>query len=486
MLGASATLAAAATGTAITVTEYFDTGTRRFFMTADPVELESLDIAIFGEHRRLRTGLQFDVLPPDVDTCEVSASGASVCAVPVRRFNYNAFDWFFYSPKPADWAQLNLPDSGFTDAGVAFRAFLPVGGACTGGRVAVYRSYRNQNHRFPADQPTHQRMVTTGSEDEGVGFCAESARILPLFDAPFVAEARGGVRTEDECLPRLPVGSCLMARTLERPTAFEADFSFGQVPQEYIDRSGFNGTFVITELAERLIDRAMGTFVQFGNPGQVGLHVSTPNRTFQGPPAGLDVVYNINRHTNVGFVDKRLLPFLRPYDVPVELSMRFLLFVKAVDHIGFSETRGRLRLVLLDASERRLDFVAEIYGNRDPGDNVRLDFGPQNLLSPGHVVVTTKISAGTFGRLANPVPFLETLPPFRASNPWGYGAAFDYRIDVAALQRVVDAARTLDPAFSEDATEYQVLSYRIENEIDGAGLLGLNARDITLQLLRRP
>jgi hypothetical protein len=486
LLGAPAALAAAAGGTTITVVEYVDTGTGRFFMTADPVEQEALDTtAIFQTPLRVRSGLQFDVFRADVDTCESSPSG-DVCAVPVRRFNYNAFDWFFYSPKPADWAQLNQPDSGFTDAGVAFRAFLPVGGVCTQGRVAVYRSYRNQNHRFPGDQAMHQRMVTTGSEDEGIGFCAESARILPLFDATFTGDERAGVRTELECLPEIPTGSCLMARTLQRPAAGETAYGFGEVPQAYVERTGFNGIYVITEGAESLADRAFGTFVQFGNPGQVGLHVGTVSRTFQGPPAGLDVVYNLNRHTNVGNVDKRLQPFLRAYDVPVELSTRFQLFVNAVDPDGNSRVRGRLRFVLLDNSERRLDFVAEIYGNRDPVDEVIWEGGPNNFLNPGHGVVTTSIAAKTFGQLAVSLPYLSTVGTFRATNPWGYGAAFDYRIDALALQRIVDAARTLYPMYSPDASEYQVLSFRIENEIDGTGRLGLNARDITMQLLRRP
>ena len=155
------------------------------------------------ESPRVRTGLQFDALPADVDTCETRSSGQVVCAVSIVRFNYASHDWFFYSPKPTEWAQLNAPDSGFIDRGVAFKAFLPdgPGGTCTQGRVAVYRSYRNQNHRFPADQATHQRMVTTGSEDEGITFCAEGARINPLFDAAFLAEARGGTRTEAECAP---------------------------------------------------------------------------------------------------------------------------------------------------------------------------------------------------------------------------------------------------------------------------------------------
>lgn len=489
LLGGAALIAQAAIPTGvptITVIEYFDTGTRRFFMTADPVEQEAFDTGIFIPPR-VRTGLQFDALPADVDTCETSASGQAVCAVPVRRFNYAAFDWFFYSPKSSEWDQLNQPDSGFTDAGVQFKAFLAVGGACTQGRVAVYRSYRNQNHRFPADQPTHQRMVTTGSEDEGVAYCAERARIVPLFNAPFVAEARGGFSTEADCAPGLPTGSCLVARTLRAPTFYDGDYAPGQVPQAYFDRTGFIGPLVFTAGAATLSERAYDTFVQFGDPGQLGLHVGTASRTFQGTPAALDVVYNIDRHTDIGAVDRRLLPFLRQYDVPVELSMRFLLFVKAVDQDGPSQFRGRLRLVLADASQRRLDFVAEIYGDRDLfGDAVIWDGGPHNLLSPGFVVVNTAISAGTYGRLANPLPYLMTLPPFRASNPWGYGGAFDYRIDGAALQRIVDAARTLDPDYSPDATEYQVLSYRIDNEIDGTGRLGLNVRDVTLELLRRP
>ena len=344
--------AASAAGQTVTVVEYYDTTTRRFFMTADPAEQQALD-TIPPDSPRVRTGLQFDALPAEVDTCETRSSGQVVCAGSIVRFNYAAFDWFFYSPKPSEWAQLKAPDSGFIDAGVAFKAFLPdgPGGTCTQGRVAVYRSYRNQNHRFPADQATHQRMITTGSENEGITFCAEAARINPLFDASFVAEQRGGTRTEAECGPETATGSCVVTRNLQPPRFYDGDYLPGEVPQLYINRSGFDGRFIFTEGDASLSDRSFGTFVQFGDPGQLGLHVNTGNRNTQGP-SGLDVVYNLSRVTAPGDVDRRLLPFRRMYDVPVELSMRFTLLVKALDLGAGSRAGGRLRLVLLDMSER--------------------------------------------------------------------------------------------------------------------------------------
>ncbi len=494
LLGFLALLGAAApAGATVTVVEYYDSVTRRFFMTADPLEQQTLD-ARGLESSRARTGLQFDAWPADVETCETRASGQVVCAGSIVRFNYASFDWFFYSPKPSEWAQLNAPGSGFIDRGVAFKAFLPdgPGGTCTQGRVPVYRSYRNQNHRFPADLATHRRMVTTGSEDEGVTFCAERARINPLFEAPFVAEARGGTRTEIECALLAVTGSCVVTRNLQPPRFFDGEYLPGEVPQVYIDRTGFNGRFIFTQGDASLSDRSFGTFVQFGGPGQVGLHVNTGNRNTQGP-SGLDVAYNLERFTAVGAVDRRLLPFRRTYDVPVELSMRFQVLVKTVDLSAGSHAGGRLRLVLLDMSERRLgvlpeegrlDLVLQIYGDRIPGpDRVTREFS--TLTSLGFPVVTTSIERTAFGRLQIPGAFYETPGGFRTSIPWGNGAAFDYRIDRAALQRIVDAARALDPNYSPDVTQYQVLGYRIENDVEGPGRLGLNVMGVTLELLRR-
>ena len=239
-------------------------------------------------------------------------------------------------------------------------------------------------------------------------------------------------------------------------------------------------------------DRALGTFVQFGDPGQVGLHVNTGNRITQAP-SGLDVVYNIERFTVPGAVDRRLLPFRRMYDVPVELSMRFVLLVKTLDLDAGSRAGGRLRLVLLDMSERRLgvlpeegrlDLVVQLQGDRLPTQDAVTRVGA-TVTQLGYPVVTTSIDRTSFGRTTVPLSFLEIPAGFRTATPWGYGAAFDYRIDRAALQRIIDAARVLDPNYSPDATQYQVLGYRFENDVEGPGRLGYNMRDVRLQLLRR-
>lgn len=483
----------------ITAVEYYDPATRKFFLTVDPVEQTALESAA-PETARVRTGLQFDVFPAAGDTCEVRANGAQVCAGSIVRFDFAQFDWWFYSPKPSEWAQLNAPNSGFVDRGVAFKAFLPDGpnGTCTQGRVAVYRSYRNQNHRFTADQASHQRTVAAGAIDEGITFCAERARILPVFEAKFDALARDGTRSELECLPPESLqGPCVATRNLQ-PPRFVDEFAFGvdEVPQAYIDRSGFNGRYIYHEGDATLSNRSFGTFVQFGGPGALGLHVNTGNRLGGGPVA-LDAAYNIRRFGPPGTVEGRLIPYRRAYDVPVEMSMKFQLFVRAVDPFLFgTAVRGRLRIILQDMSDqrfdidilpadRRLDFVVDLYGNNVPApDSVALQ--GQSVTNIGRLVVTTNVERSTYGHLVRPVPFLFLPGTFRSANFWGMGDAYDYRIDRAALQRIINAARQVDPTYSSDISMYQVLGYRIENEIEGEGRLGVNQRDITLQLLRTP
>ena len=495
LLGALPSAAALPAGPTVRVVEYYDSATRRFFMTADPAEQAAFDAGGYASTRG-RTGLEFDALAADVETCETRASGQVVCAGSIVRFDYAAFDWFFYSPKPSEWAQLKAPNSGFIDRGVAFKAFLPdgPGGTCTQGRVAVFRSYRNQNHRFPPDAATHQRMVATGSENEGITFCAESAKTNPIVEARFLARPgpAGGTVTEDQCPLRNVEGDCLIRRNLQPPSFFE-EFAPGQVPQAYIDRTGFNGRFIFSQGDASLIDRSFGSLVQFQDPGELGLHVNTGNRNNGPGPSAFDLVHNFEAYTLPGARDRRLIPFRRIYDVPVELSMRFLLFVKAVDLSSGSLATGKLRLVLLDVaedrievigSERRIDFVVQIYGDTfAKPDSVTRE--GVTFTSLGQAVVTTSVDSTTFGRQATNLPYLQTPPGFRASNFWGYGGAYDYRIDLAALQRIVDAVRATDPAYSPDARQYQVLAYRVENQVEGSGRLGLNVRDVTLQLLRR-
>jgi hypothetical protein len=481
LLGAGSPFqASAAAGATVRVVEFYDAGPGHFFMTADPLELEGLAARTFGPSF-IRTGLSFDVLPAGEPVCETSATGQVTCAQPVCRFHYATLpaDWYFYSSRPGDCSILRQPGSGFIDQGTAFQAFVPVGGACTGGRVPVYRSYRNQNHRFTADRAAHLRGVAAGAADEGIEFCAEAANELPVFDAPFLASEGRDIFPLDECSPEGQGAACVAARNIRPPFAYEGDFEPATVPQPFVDRTGFRGPRIYTDGEPILINRASRTFVQFGSPGQVGLNVNHAD-ALDSRPAGLDIFYNFDRFTPPGAIDRRLFPFLNAVDVPVDLSMRFTLFVNAVNLTPGSVAGGRLRILFADEAGRSFDLVVPLYGT------ARVTTGGVSRAPDGHLVITALIDSDSlFGRQTTRLPFLLVPGEFRSANPWGYGGVFEYRITATDLQRMVNAVRLEDSAFLPSGGLYQVLGYRIENDVEGIGSLGLNVSDVSLRLVRR-
>lgn len=468
-------------GITVRVVEFYDAGPGHFFMTADPVELDGLAARTFGPSF-VRTGLSFDVLPAGDPVCETSASGQVTCAQPVCRFRYAGLpaDWYFYSSRPADCAILRQPDSGFIDQGTAFQAFVPVGGACTAGRVPVYRSYRNQNHRFTADRASHLRGVAAGAADEGIEFCAEAAQVSPVFDAPFLSSQRVDILRIEECSPNQQAATCVAARNLRPPFADEGLFDDTTVPQPFVDRTGFRGTRIFTENDPFLINRASRSFVQFGGTGQVGLNINAAD-SFTAGPAGLDLFYAFDRFTAPEAVDRRLLPFRFGADVPLDLSLRFTLFVNTVNLAPGSRVQGRMRILFADEAGRPFDFVVALYDTQPVAIT-----GVQRRISDRRFIVSAPVDQDSlFGRQVTHLPFLQVAENFRSANPWGYGGTFDYRITGTDLQRMVNAVREFDPEFLTNAGLYQVLGYRIENEVEGVGSVGLNLSDVSLRLMRR-
>jgi hypothetical protein len=83
------------------------------------------------------------------------------------------------------------------------------------------------------------------------------------------------------------------------------------------------------------------------------------------------------------------------------------------------------------------------------------------------------------------LPTLPTPSGFVSPNFWGWGGYFEFRMDRAQFQRVIDAARTVDPALSSSPADYLVDNFHFNNEVYGDGEIGVNLADFTLELLRR-
>jgi hypothetical protein len=103
----------------------------------------------------------------------------------------------------------------------------------------------------------------------------------------------------------------------------------------------------------------------------------------------------------------------------------------------------------------------------------------------GKVIVGTTFRASTpFGRSLG-LPTLETPSGFVPPNPWGWGGAFEFRVDRGEFQKVLDAARSVDAALSAAPADYMVDNFHFNNEVFGDGDIGLNLAGYTLELRRR-
>ena len=191
--------AAKAAGGVITVVEYYHSGLKHFFITADPAEITALDNG-FGGGVWARTGESF----PAWDL-----AGAPADTVPVCRFfgtdKYRADgtrigpNSHFYDAVPSEceyvktaWQSIaadGLSYPAWTFEKYAFAVVLPVAGACPSGTQALYRTYNNgaggdPNHRYSMRSDLLQSMA--GWTFEGLVMCLPQVGSAGL-PAQFVA-----------------------------------------------------------------------------------------------------------------------------------------------------------------------------------------------------------------------------------------------------------------------------------------------------------
>lgn len=158
----------------VTVTEFYHSGLKHYFTTADPVEARGIDNGAAGAGW-VRTGLSFTAWP--------SLADAPAGATPVCRFYGTPGvgpNSHFYTADSAECGGVKK-DPGWFYEGIAFYSLLPQGGSCALGYSPVYRNYNNRaasndsNHRFTTDNAVYQSMVSAGWVAEGVAMCAPSS-----------------------------------------------------------------------------------------------------------------------------------------------------------------------------------------------------------------------------------------------------------------------------------------------------------------------
>jgi hypothetical protein len=149
--------------------EFYHAGLDHYFMTAEPAEIEALDVGRLQGWRR--TGLSFNVVAGPAET---AAGTAAVCRYYGRPDA--GLDTHFYSASADECAAVgrNWPDRWMLESSNVFRVYMPdtTTGRCPAGTLPIYRAWNQRadvNHRFTMDPNVQQTMMGRGHAAEGYG-----------------------------------------------------------------------------------------------------------------------------------------------------------------------------------------------------------------------------------------------------------------------------------------------------------------------------
>lgn len=154
------------------VTEYFNTGTGHYFITAGTGEMASIEAGSAGPGWQ-KTGYSF--------------ASSGLAGSPVCRFYGNPAlnsrglrigpNSHFYTVSAGECEQVKK-DNGWLYEGLAFNAFALDAQFCHESQVPVFRAYNNDfvhnnsNHRYTTSRQVYRDMQARGWLGEGVVFCA--------------------------------------------------------------------------------------------------------------------------------------------------------------------------------------------------------------------------------------------------------------------------------------------------------------------------
>jgi hypothetical protein len=471
------------------VIEYFNVGLGHYFLAMNPAEMAAIDAGSAGPGW-VRTGFSFDAYPAKVPPGMYCPGD---CGTPVSRFYGTPGlgpSSHFYTANPVEAQFLQRPGSGWSFEQLEFSiAVADAAGRCAAGLAPVYRVYNNRwmhndsNHRFVADRAERDRMIAGGWVDEGVAFCAYGARELPIKSFLVAIDLARKVLPSAECEDeRVNLGPCLAINNLPVPRALIGPYLTEAPPSGFFERTGLSSAFNYVVDASAPQPAVGDVFVQgsWYATSLLGIHVDTRSRGAAALSSSVNPLYQLQTTLAPGAFDTRFFPFA-PSEAPVQLRVSYVANVKRIEvRNAQSHAFGHPTLEFMDRrSGRNLYFTALTYGTVDANDLLAVDG------STGKVIVGTTLRAASPYLRNFGLPSLYTAPGFVAPNYWGWGGAFEFRIDRAEFQRVLDAARTLDATLSADPADYLLDNFHFNNEVFGDGEIGLNLADFKVELVRR-
>ena len=464
----------------VTVVEFHNTFTNHYFIAPEgSPDIASIDSGGAGPGWR-RTGHGF--------VGYHGGSGMTTCAgcVPVERFYGTPGlgpNSHFYTANVDEAAGLRPPGTGWTYEKTAFYVAVPgANGQCAPSTVPVYRLYNNRwmfndsNHRYVTSARVREAMRAAGWIDEGAKFCAGGTAEIPIkafaVSIPLEHRILPSAQCEDESQG---LGSCLAVNNMAPPSKRMGPYD-GIQTGVFAQLTGVYSTEVYSpgEPGTPAPAVAQGVFVN-GFAGWVGIHVDTRDRA-PWTYASINPLYQFRTTPPAGGADERFFPFaeMDPAE-PTELSIYFALHVRKVAvHDGASHAYGHPTIEFIDStSGQHLYFTALAYGVDNGGDYLAPD------VATGKVIVGTSFRESTpYGRSVS-AKTLHTPPGFEG---WESGL-FDFRMNRADFQRVIDSARSINPALSSDPADYLVDNFHFNNEVVGNAEIGMGVGQFSLRVL---
>ena len=408
--------------------------------------------------------------------------------VPVHRFYAPGPNSHFFTVNEAEAQMLRRPNTGWLHEGVAFYAAPPEPGCA----VPVYRLYNDRwrfndsNHRFTTSVAARDELVARGWIDEGTAFCATRVDDLVLRELEFsIAPSVDSIRPALACQGvAMADRSCVEVSNLPLPVLrYSPDFSgvtdgFHRPSDEFSQRTGLDifdfisiggrvDNYFPATLPAQLAWR--GLFVQLtGMPYLVAAYFPAGET---GTYTGVSFVHKVaDAPPRAGEQDARLFPWRNADGVDVDFQVVAGLLPRTLSAQHGGQAYGHVMVEFVDSrSGHRFDFALAAYGTLGESDFLGRD------VKTGKVIVATRYSPD------NRYARAEKLGAASASSAVAYFA----RISRTEFRRIVEDAKRLEPALSLDPSDYAVGNVRVQNEVYGAGEIGILQTSLRATLLTR-
>ncbi len=466
---------------AVTVTEFKNVHLNHYFLTANHEEVAAIDAGKSGPGW-IRTGYGFRAYS--------STNGSCGGCVPVSRFYGTPGigpNSHFYTAETEEADGLKRPGSGWSFETIEFAIGTPQAGACAGG-VPVYRLYNNRwmfndsNHRYVTSASERSAMQAQGWTDEGARFCSTGTVEVAIktfqVSIPLDHKILPSALCENESVN---LGSCMAVNNFAVPNVVLGPYPY-MASRRYFTRStGMVTDRVYAPSLQAPEVAAQGLFVH-GEDLTWGLHVDSRDKGAS-IYSSVNPLYQFRTTAPAGGTDPRFFPWAGEYPFETQLSVAASLSVLRVNvRAADSHAYGHPTIEFIDQrSGHHLYFTVLAYGTQDViGDYLAPDVATHKVIV-GTTFRNNSVYARSFGSGTLSTP--SGTDDATLGN--GRSGTFEFRMDRTEFQRIVDAARSVDPGLSPNPADYLVDNFHFTNEVVGDAEIGMNLGSFALRVMRR-